>query len=93
MVIYGGSFIAPIWAYPSEIVPASQSLMPNIFHWIALALSTLIPPLVMKVMPDNNPYPVFLFFGIYGLLSLIPVVRYLRESDGLTYKEIIKSFG
>jgi hypothetical protein len=91
-MVYGGSFIAPIWAYPSEIVPASESLLPNIFHWVALALSTLIPPLVMKVMPHHNPYPVFIFFGLYGFLSLIHLMRYLRESDGLTYKEIIKSF-
>jgi len=92
MVVYGGSFISPIWAYPSEILPASQNMLPNIFHWIALALSTLIPPIVSKAMPNNNPYPVFIFFGLYGLLSLIHIFRYLRESDGLSYNEIIKSF-
>lgn len=43
-------------------------------------------------MPDNNPYPVFLFFGIYGLLALIHVFKTLRESDGRTYDEIIASF-
>jgi hypothetical protein len=66
--------------------------MPNIFHWVTLSLSTLIPPLVMKAMPHHNPYPIFLFFGFYGVIGLIHVVRYLRESDGLTYKQIIKSF-
>lgn len=38
MIIYGGSFISPIWSYPSEVIPASQTLIPNIVHWTALAL-------------------------------------------------------
>jgi hypothetical protein len=78
MTVYGGSFISPIWSYPSKIVPASQSLIPNIVHWLALALSTLIPPVITGIMPKNNAYPVFLFFGLYGLLSLLHVFRYLK---------------
>lgn len=92
MVIYGATYISPIWAYPSEIIPASQALVPNIINWISLATSTLIPPLVLKAMPDNNPYPVFFFFGGYGLLCLLHVVPTMKESDGHTYNEIIKSF-
>lgn len=38
MIIYGGSFISPIWSYPAEVIPASQALIPNIVHWTALAL-------------------------------------------------------
>jgi hypothetical protein len=85
MAIYGAAFISPIWAYPSEIIPASQSMIPNIVHWLALAFSTLIPPLITGAMPGHNPYPIFLFFGLYSFIGFIHVFRYLRESDGYTY--------
>jgi MFS family permease len=92
MAIYGASFISPIWSYPSEIIPASQSTVPNVIHWLALAISTLVPPVITGIMPNNNAYPVFIFFGIYGLLSFIHVFSQMKESDGKSYNEIIKSF-
>lgn len=92
MIVYGGSFISPIWSYPSEVIPATQSQIPNIVHWTALGLEILIPPLIAGAMPRNNAYPVFYFFGGYGLISFIHVFRCLRETDGLTYNQIIKSF-
>lgn len=85
MMIYGGSFISPVWSYPSEIIPASKALIPNIIHWLGLSITTLIPPLVTGAMPHNNPYPVFIVLGVYGLLSFIHVFRDLKESDGKTY--------
>lgn len=92
MMIYGGSFISPIWSYPSEVIPASETIIPNIVHWTALALEILIPPLIAGKMPNNNAYPVFFFFGIYGIFGFIHVFRCLRQTDGLTYNEIIKSY-
>jgi MFS family permease len=92
MSVFGGAFICQSWAYPSEIIPASKALVPNIVNWIALSISTLVPPIIAGIMPDNNPYPVFIFFGMYGFFGLIHVWRVLRESDGHTYLEIIRSF-
>jgi len=89
MAVYGAAFICPIWAYPSEVIPASESLLANIMNWIALAISTLIPPLVTGAMPNNNSYPVFIFFGLYGLIGFVHVKCKLRESDGFTYRQII----
>lgn len=92
MAIYGGAFISPIWSYPSEIIPASEAVIPNVAHWLALATSTLIPPIVAGMMPNDNPYPVFVFFGLYGFLSFIHVYKDAKESDGKAYDEIIQSF-
>jgi hypothetical protein len=78
MIIYGAAFVSPIYAYPSEVIPASEALFSNIMHWVALSISTLVPPLVSKVMPHSNPYPVFFFFGIYGVFGFIHIYRYLR---------------
>lgn len=85
MAVYGGSFISPIWSYPSEIIPASQALGPNIVHWLALAISTLVPPVVTGIMPHNNAYPVFLFFGLYGFIGVVHVFSTMKESDGKSY--------
>ena len=92
MAVYGVGFISPIWAYPSEVIPAAQQLPANILHWITTAFTMLIPPLVASFMPRNNPYPVFIFFGIYGLIGFAHVRSTLRESNGLTYKQIVQSF-
>lgn len=85
MAIYGAGFLSPIWSYPSEIIPASQALPSNILHWVTLALCLLVPPLVSG-FNNNNPYPVFIFFGIYGIIGFAHVRAVLRESNGLTYK-------
>jgi hypothetical protein len=36
-------------------------------------------------MPNENPYPVFIFFGAYTIFGFLHILRYLRESDGHTY--------
>ena len=77
MVVYGGSFISPIWSYPFYIITSEETTIPNICHWLALSFSLLIPPLIGGAMPAGNPYPVFFIFGVYGLLSYIHVVRNL----------------
>lgn len=86
-----GIFINATWGYPSEVIPANEALPSNFVHWIALSLATLVPPVVSLYMPDFNPYPVFIFFAVYTFLGFLHVRFYLRETDGLTYKQIIDS--
>jgi MFS family permease len=91
MAIYGAGLLSPIWSYPSEIIPASKALPSNIFYWISLAICLLVPPLVSGAN-NTNPFPVFIFFGIYSLISFAHVRLTMRESNGLSYKQIIQSF-
>ena len=86
MAVFGVAFISPVWAYPAEVIPAAQQLPANILHWVSTAFTMLIPPLVSSFMPGSNPYPVFFFFGIYGMIGFVHVRMTLRESNGLTYK-------
>jgi hypothetical protein len=92
MAVYGASYIAPVWSYPTEIVPAKQSTIPNIVQWLSLAISTLVPPLITGSMPNSNPYPIFIFYGIYTFIGFIHVFKMLKEPDGKSYYEIIQSF-
>ena len=78
MIIFGGAFINQNWAYPSEVIPASESRIPNIVHWLTLSTANLVPPLVSGAMPNNNPFPVFIFFGIYCFIGFIHVRRSLQ---------------
>ena len=73
MIIFGGAFINQNWSYPSEVIPARESTIPNITHWLALAFTNLVPPLVSGVMPNSNPFPVFIFFGIYCFIGYLHV--------------------
>jgi len=43
MFVYGGILLSAVWSYPSEIISADQSLLPNLMHWITLSISTLAP--------------------------------------------------
>lgn len=85
MTVYGTSFVSPVWAYPSEIVPAAESLGPNIVHWIGMALSTLTPPLIAQAVGHTNMYPMFFFFGTYSFLGLVHVWWKMVDSDGYHY--------
>jgi hypothetical protein len=53
---------------------------------------TSIPPLVVGAMPHGNAYPLFLFFGVYGFLSYVPLQFFMVESKDKTYEEIIDGF-
>ena len=76
MVVYGGMLLSAVWSYPSEIIPAAESLLPNTVHWIALSLSTMAPSLVMSLMPSDQVYPCFLFFFTYTFFAFL----YFREN-------------
>ena len=53
MLVYGGLFLSAVWSYPSEILAPEKSLIPNIMNWIALSISTLLPSVVMSIMPND----------------------------------------
>jgi hypothetical protein len=85
MIIYGGMMLSAVWSYPSEIIPAAESLIPNTVHWVALSLSTLAPSLVMSIMPTDEVYPCFFFFFGYTLFAYFYFKENVVESNGLTY--------
>ena len=91
MIFFGLIFSPVSFSYPAEIIPAAQNTLATTFTWIALAVTTLIPPVVMEKM-NGNAYPLFLFFGVYTTLSFFYMLAGLVESKGKKYKEIIEKF-
>jgi hypothetical protein len=67
-------------------------MIPNIIGWVCVAIVTSVPPLVVGAMPENNAYPLFFFFGAYGIFAYIILHLWMKESKGLTYEQVIASF-
>lgn len=58
-----------------------------------MVLVTLVPPVVTDVMePSHAPWPIFLFFGAYALLSTLYLWCCAVESKNREYNDILKSF-
>ncbi len=89
MVTFGLVFSPVSWAYPVEIVSAEHSSFGNILTWVSLALTSLIPPIIINRM-EGNAWPVFMFFAVYTTFSLIYMWMNLIETKGRKYQDFIK---
>lgn len=92
MLGYGGSFLPAAWSYPSEVVCAAKSVYQNVLGWIATSIVTSVPPIIAAAMPGNNVYPLFFFFGAYGIFGFTYIYLKLIESKGRTYEKIISLY-
>ena len=92
MIIYGASFLPVSWSYPSEIIPAEQAVFANTFGWIATSIVVSVPPIIVGIMPGNNAYPLFFFFGAYSTFGSLALYFKMVESKGRTYEEIVKEY-
>ena len=88
MIVFGLIFSPVSWAYPAEIVHSAQSTVGNVFTWITMALTTLVPPIIINAM-HGNAWVFFMFFGVYITLSLIYMFNSLVETRGKKYLDFI----
>lgn len=92
MLFFGSTFFPVSWSVPSEIIPPEEAVYANVPGWIATSIVVSCPPIVKAAMPDGNVYPIFLFFGVYGIFGTIVLYKWLVETKGKTYEQIIKEF-
>ncbi len=78
MALYGGNILTVCYSYPSEVMAPHMAVYPNIMNWIALTLVTSVPPIIVGAMPDNNAYPLFFFFGGFGIIATIVIFIFMR---------------
>lgn len=87
-----GLFYNPVMIiYPAEIIPPQQYIIANIVSQISMMVSFFVPPLVMGAAGGNG-FGLFMFYGVYSALSFVYKFFYLKESKGLKYEQIIKSY-
>ncbi len=85
MLIYGGTFLPVSWSYVSEIVPPQEVVVLNVIGWIATWIVTTVPPIIKGIMPGNNTYPCFFFFGTCGIIGTTYAYFKMVESKGRSY--------
>lgn len=88
MVFFGLVYAPVSWSYPTEIIPATYNTIGLAITWVALFLTTLIPPIVNEKV--GSPYPLFAFFGIYTTISVVYMYTSMVESKGRKYIDIIR---
>ncbi len=89
---------AVIWVFISEIFPNKirsygQSLGTGT-HWIFAAIITLITPLFLdkeKGIFSDNPWPIFVFFGIMMVFQLLWVIYKMPETKNKSLENLTKN--
>jgi sugar porter (SP) family MFS transporter len=86
---------AVIWVFISEIFPNKVRAMGQSFgastHWVFAALITLITPVFLDAKNgifNDNPWPIFAFFGFMMGLQLIWVLTKVPETKGKSLEQI-----
>jgi MFS family permease len=77
--------------YPGEIMKNERASYSTFTAWPAMMMVTLVPPLLADVIsPTHTPWPIFLFFALFSLLSVFYLGRFAVESKDKQYYDIIK---
>ena len=85
MALFGATYLPIAWTVPSEIIPPDEAVFANVPGWIATSITITVPPIIKAAMPGNNTYPLFFFFGLYGIFGSYVLYKYLPETKGKTY--------
>lgn len=92
LVIYGVSLGPVVGLYLPEIVQPTVIPYAIFLNWLASFIVSCFFPILVEVLPDQNPYPLFLFFSVCLALAFIFNAFYVVESKNRTEKEIWKRY-
>lgn len=91
MIIYGISLGPVVWLYVPEIIPAKIVPLATMMNWLGCSLCVILTPIAIHDN-DNNPYPVFLFYGAITLLFFFVNLALMVETKGKSSEQIARSF-
>ena len=83
MIPCGACLTSVIWSYPSELASKERGKYSSFLSWTGAAVMTLVPPYILKAMPNNAAYPIFFFFSLYLCISFIVNYLVLIEVEDL----------
>ena len=88
---------AVIWVFISEIFPNKVRAFGQSWgtgtHWVFAALITLLTPIFLDAehgIFKDNPWPIFIFFGMMMILQLLFVLFMMPETKGVSLEELEK---
>jgi len=61
-------------------------------NWVGASIVMIFFPIALEHLPNNNPGYVFIFFGTFGLLSLIVTSKLMIETKGKHEHEIAEEY-
>jgi MFS family permease len=79
MVPCGALFNSVLWSYPSELATAARGKYASMMNWVGTAVVSMVPPYILKAMPNRSAYPIFFFFSAYLVFGAV-VNRYVLIS-------------
>lgn len=83
---------AVIWVFLSEIFPnevrANGQAWGTGTHWVFAALITAFAPFFIKLVGEEKPWPLFVFFCIAMVFQLLFVIFMMPETKGKTLEEL-----
>jgi hypothetical protein len=81
LVIFMGNFgltLGPVvWLYIPEIVQPNFIPFTTAINWTGAALTMILFPILKEAMPNGNPAPLFLFFGLWTGLSFVVNMKFV----------------
>ena len=93
ILFYGLTYSTISAIYPSEILKNEKPSYTSLTSWPAMLLVMFLPPVVADVVePTHTPWPVFLFYGAFSLLSVFYIGFCAVESKDKLYHDILKEF-
>lgn len=88
---------AVIWVFISEIFPNKVRAYGQSWgtgtHWVFAALITLLTPIFLDAdhgIFRDNPWPIFIFFGVMMILQLLFVLFMMPETKGISLEDLEK---
>ncbi|MCK0160799.1 sugar porter family MFS transporter [Allomuricauda sp. F6463D] len=88
---------AVIWVFISEIFPNKVRSYGQSWgtgtHWVFAALITLLTPTFLDAeigIFKDNPWPIFIFFGVMMVLQLLWVIFMMPETKGISLEALGK---
>jgi hypothetical protein len=91
MIVYGVSLGPVVWLYVPEIIPAKIVPFATMMNWTGASLVVIFTPILTQ-LNDNNPYPVFFFYGGITLVFFVINCFLMVETKGKSTREVAQLF-
>lgn len=84
MAAYSFSLGPIIWLYIPEIIDVKQVPSALVMHWVTYFIVVFLFPIITDNVLSENPTLIFIFLGVYLLVSVVVNVKVMVETKGKT---------
>jgi SP family arabinose:H+ symporter-like MFS transporter len=96
LIVFMGGFgltLGPVvWIYLPEVAQPKILSLATAANWGGCSLVMLTFPIITKMLPGQNPGPIFLFFCLWSVGSYFFNKRYVLETQNKGEKQIFNEY-